>query len=300
MIFLNRYPRLISAVFLCCVGPGLPVITHAAEMVRAEPVAIPALRQSHSRGWEVVESPNFRFFHQKQSALVTRLAKLCEESRTVIRDRWLGSAAKQTWVIKCDVYLYAVAADFQRQTRCPADTLGVADLEIGEGKVWKRRVYLRSDHEACLAVIGVHELAHVILAERFTQRQIPRWADEGIALNSEPLSRQQDTRRWLAAEVRQGRGFTLFQLISMRQLPQDKLWGDLFYAQSGSLIEYLLSQNSNSEEAVLQIVESWQQQGPDQSSQRATLAKLEAEWKAWLLKSDATGESGRQVAADRP
>jgi hypothetical protein len=39
-----------------------------------------------------------------------------------------------------------------------------------------------------------HELTHVVLAEKFTRKQIPRWANEGMAILSEPAARQA-TRR---------------------------------------------------------------------------------------------------------
>jgi hypothetical protein len=281
----------ITGVFLCYVSPERPGITIAAEHPQIRTTAADVLRHSHSQGWFVTDSVNFRFYHQNQTLLVTRLAKLCEESRLAIHKRWLRSVAQKPWEIKCDVYLYPTPAEYQQRTLYLAESWGFADLEIGQGKVWTRRLHLRSDNETCLTVASVHELTHVILAERFAHRQIPRWADEGIAMNSEPRSRQQKMRNWLAGEVRQGRGFTLPQLLSMVQYPQDKLLGDLFYGQSGSLIEFLLSQNSESEEAVLRIVERWQQQEFDRPSQRAALTKLEAEWKAWLLNLEVNGSS---------
>ena len=204
-----------------------------------------------------------------------------------------------TWSVKCDVFLYPTPAEYQQKTRFAADSWGFADLEIGEGKVWMRRLDLRSDNAARVMNVAIHELTHVVLADRFAFRQIPRWADEGIALNSEPASRQDDMRGWLAAEIRQGRGFSLAQLMSMRQYPQDKHLGDLFYAQSGSLIEFLLTQNSDTEEGVLRFVENTQQ-NLDKPVSGVSLAKLEVEWKAWLLKSASGPQTGVQLAGDRP
>ncbi len=272
----------------------------AGDQASAQPAATTALRHSQAAGWHIAESDNFRFHHHSQTGLVTRLATLCEASRQEIRKRWLGATQPDTWAIKCNVYLYPTTAEYQQKTRFPADSWGFADLEIGQGKVWMRRLDLRSDNEAKLLAVGIHELTHVVLADRFAVRQIPRWADEGIALNSEPPARQQSMRGWLAGEIRQGRGFSLSQLMSMQQYPQDKHLGDLFYAQSGSLIEFLLSQNSDSELGVLRIVENAQQHGVNQPLLGVSVARLEAEWKAWLLKSDADSQAGLKVASDRP
>lgn len=274
--------------------------TFCQAQVKASQPSTPAksvlLRHWASGGWQVAESENFRFFHRNQSAVVSRLSTLCETSRTAVSNRWLGKAKPAAWSVKCDVYLYPSGNEYQQRTRYPADSWGFANLEIGQGQVWVRRLDLRSDNEAKLNAVSVHELTHVVLADRFAQRQIPRWADEGIALNSEPAIRQESLRTWLADEIRQGRGYSLPQLLALQQYPQDKYWGDLFYAQSGSLVEFLIAQNSESEAGVIKLVESAQQAGAQPTLRGVPLSRLEAEWKAWLLKTD----SAPKVASDRP
>ena len=294
---LRSFP-LIFVLVAWSIATGLGQIVRAAEKVPPPPAKVETLRHSQANGWHVAESRSFRVHHHSQSELVARLAVLCEESRTAIRQRWLSTQNPVLWSIKCDVFLYPTPTEFQQKTRYPADSWGFADLEIGNGQVYMRRLDLRSDNEARVFNVAIHELTHVILADRFAHKQIPRWADEGIALNSEPLARQQDMRRWLAGEVKQGRGFTLRQLLSLQQYPQNKHMGDLFYAQSGSLVEFLLLQNSDSEEGVLRFVEG-SQQGLDKPLSGVSLAKLETEWKAWLVKSPGA-EGGVQLAADRP
>lgn len=293
----------LAAVFayatLCCLSILNCSVTFADEQ-NQQPACTCPVRHSVVGAWQVTESDNFRLYHRNQTALATRLASLCEKSRLAIRERWLGEFGQAMWTIKCDVYLYPTKEEFQQKTRYPADSWGFADLEIGQGQVWMRRLDMRSDVESRLTAVTIHELTHVVLADRFAHRQIPRWADEGIALNSEPPKRQQDMRRWLAGEIRQGRGFALTQLMAMQQYPTDKHLGDLFYAQSGSLIEFLLQQNSDSEEGVMRLVESSQYQGAGKPLQGISLARLESEWKAWLLKSESNSEAKVQLAADRP
>lgn len=281
------------------IATGLNQKIQAAEAVPTPPAKSEPLRHFQANGWHVAESRNFRFHHHNQSNLVARLATQCEVSRDAIRRRWSASSTPANWSIKCDVFLYPTTAEYQQKTRFPADSWGLADLEIGNGQVWMRRLDMRSDNEARAFNVAVHELTHVVLADRFAHRQIPRWADEGIALNCEPLIRQQDMSGWLAAEIRQGRGFSLQQLLSVQQYPQDKHLGDLFYAQSGSLIEFLLTRNAKSEETVIRLVEQ-AQQGHSTPLSGASLAKLESEWKAWLLRSHPSQGNGLQLASDRP
>ena len=286
----RRYVPLIFVFVAWSIATGLCQTVRAADEVRAPRLREEKLRHSEVNGWQVAESHNFRFHHHRQSNLVARLAVLCEDSRTAIRQRWLAAYGASNWSIKCDVFLYPTPTEYQQKTRFPADSWGFADLDIGDGKVWMRRLDLRSDNAARVYGVAVHELTHVVLADRFSHRQIPRWADEGIALNSEPAARQQDMRGWLAAEIKQGRGFALHQLLSLQQYPQDKHLGDLFYAQSGSLVEFLLARNSGSEEGVLRFVEG-SSRSPDQPLSGAYLAQLETEWKAWLIKSQ-SGSTG--------
>lgn len=294
------YRRALPLIFVFVawsISTGLNQPVRAADAV--PPAKAETLRHSQANGWHVAESRNFRFHHHSQAPLVTRLAAVCESSREAIRQRWSSQGTPANWSIKCDVFLYPTSTEYQQKTRFPADSWGFADLEIGDGQVWMRRLDMRSDNEARVFNVAVHELTHVILADRFARKQIPRWADEGIALNCEPLVRQKDMRGWLAAEIRQGRGFSLQQLLSMQQYPQDKHLGDLFYAQSGSLIEFLLAQNSGSEESVVRLVEQ-AQQGSMTPLASGSLAKLEGDWKAWLLKTSPSQDNGVQLAADRP
>ena len=47
-----------------------------------------------------------------------------------------------------------------------------------------------------------HELTHLILADRFSPRQVPRWSDEGMAVLADPAEKQRlhlrDLRQALA------------------------------------------------------------------------------------------------------
>ncbi len=85
-----------------------------------------------------------------------------------------------------------------------------------------------------------HEVTHIVLSDLFVVRQIPRWADEGIAVLAEPLAEQRNREAELRKPLDTGRVFPVSQLMAM-EYPEQKDWR-LFYAQSVSLTRYLVDQ----------------------------------------------------------
>ena len=207
---------------------------------------------------------------------------------------------KADWTPKCDLFLYPSGAEFQRLTRFPMETWGFADLEIGDGKVWLRRLHVRADDIQRLDKLLVHELTHVVLADHFAKHQIPRWADEGIAVLSEPVARRNELRRWLNQEAAQGRVFSLKDLASQRHVPRDKRLGDLFYAQSSALVEFLLTERKLPESELLRFVSESESRGLNAAMSRrfpeVTVTELETEWRQWMT----TSRADIQLAEDEP
>ncbi len=150
-----------------------------------------------------------------------------------------------------------------------------------------RRLHLRTDDAARIDKLLVHELTHVVLADYFAKHQIPRWADEGIAVLSEPAERRTKLREWLNEEAQQGRQFSLRELTMHRSVPQDKRLGELFYAQSAALVEFLLTERNLSESELLQFVSDSETHGFPEAARRQfadTLAdRWESDWRNWLV-----------------
>ncbi len=246
------------------------------------------VRRSETNGWKVIESKSFRIHHVGASTTAERLAPLCERTRQSLRERWLGETQPTDWSPKCDLFLYPSGAAFQRLTRVPAETWGLADLEVGDKKVWLRRLHLRTDDAQRIDKLLVHELTHVVLADYFAEHQIPRWADEGIAVMSEPIERRNELRRWLTQEAEQRRLFSFRELAAQRHVPRDKRLGDLFYAQSSALIDFLLTEQGLSESQVLRVVSESESRGLSETLARwfpdVTVAALESDWRQWLTR----------------
>ena len=86
-----------------------------------------------------------------------------------------------------------------------------------------------------------HETTHVVLAGNFGQHQVPRWADEGIAVLTEPLEKVEQHRRNLAKSQREGLLFSVQDLMNLQNYPEPRQIA-AFYAQSVMLVEFLTTQ----------------------------------------------------------
>jgi hypothetical protein len=124
-------------------------------------------------------------------------------------------------------------------------------------RVVARRMNLRADHPLLVTAILPHEVTHVVLADLFTDQQIPRWADEGIAVLAEPHAEQETRAAELQEPLEAGRTFDLRKLMAM-DYPDAKDWS-LYYAQSVSLTRFLVEQGPP--DKFVQFVQNSQRNG---------------------------------------
>jgi hypothetical protein len=105
-------------------------------------------------------------------------------------------------------------------------------------RVLARRIDLHCDDPNMSIGVLPHEVTHVVLAGRFP-RALPRWADEGMAVLSEPRGRIERHLRNLPMHAQQNQLFQVGQLLKFdKSYPDPQLVGP-FYAQSVSVVEYL-------------------------------------------------------------
>lgn len=189
--------------------------------------------------WQVHETANFRI-HHNDPALAEKAAEVAEAARLSQVVRWAGSAPRGSWSPKCEIYLYPTARIFSEMTGQPEPSPGFSTMGMSGGRIVARRVNLRVDHPNLLKAILPHEITHVVLADLFPQQQIPRWADEGMAVLAEPASEQHMRAADLVDPLASGQLFNVEQLMAM-DYPEGKFWG-LYYAQSVSLTRFLVEQ----------------------------------------------------------
>jgi hypothetical protein len=228
----------------------------------------------------VRETPSFRILHDDPE-LADRAAEVAEAARDAQIRRWTGSAPRGPWTPRCELYLYPTARVFSQMTGQPEESPGFSTMGMNGGRIIARRVNLRVDHPNLLRAILPHEITHVVLADLFPQQQIPRWADEGMAVLSEPPSEQHLRAADLNEPLSSGRLFNLKQLMTM-DYPEERFWA-LYYAQSVSLTRFLVEKGSPTQ--FVQFVQRSQQSGPDAELRRIYnidgFADLQARWAAY-------------------
>ena len=142
---------------------------------------------------------------------------------------------------KCDIYLYDTGAQYSRLKGQPATTPGHSQIELDSttGRVVVRQIFLHCDHPTMIHDVLPHETTHVVLAGQFGNHHVPRWADEGIAVLTEPADKIQHHRKNLAIGFKNKAAWIpLRELLQMDNYPPPAQI-DTFYAQSVALVDYL-------------------------------------------------------------
>jgi hypothetical protein len=245
----------------------LPRIRELREgkLAEAEPVAV-AVRHldGKEKGWEVAETSNFRIFHQGQKETAERVARAAEQARTAAARRWLGESVAD-WKPICEVYLHANAQDYSRATNQPATSPGHSTVMLDAGRIMSRRIDLRRDEPTLLTQRLPHETTHVVLAGQFGDRPLPRWADEGLAVLSEPEEEVVRYRERLQECVRNHQLFTLDKLLALQEYPEARRI-DAFYCESVALAEFLLKEKDA--KTLTAFLRDVQRLGAEAASQR--------------------------------
>ena len=187
--------------------------------------------------WQTFDTPNFRIIHADET-LARKVANRAEAARADLVQRWSGHPARGAWTPRCDLYLYPTASQFSVETGQPEESPGFSTAELSGGRVSMRLIRLRGDHPRMVDAVLPHEITHVVLAELFPIRQIPRWADEGMAVLSEPGNEQNLRAADLHGPLTANGVFKLIDLMTT-DYPADP-YRALFYAQSISVTRFLV------------------------------------------------------------
>jgi tetratricopeptide (TPR) repeat protein len=215
----------------------------AADKVPASERSYTIQHQSGSgHGWSITETSHFRIFHRQPREYIEKVAHMAERTRYDMYRKWFGAAGPE-WHPKCDVYLHATADEYMRADRAPATSPGHSriDKDNGTGRIVARTIHLRCDNPNMLEAVLPHETTHVVLAGQFGGADVPRWADEGIAVLAEPEREIDKHRKNLARCHKDGTLIPVRDLVHMPDYPQPR-YISAFYAQSVVLCEFLAKQ----------------------------------------------------------
>src|SRR5207245_1234603 len=154
---------------------------------------------------------NFRVFHNQSRDLAEQTARVAEKSRADMARKWLGEL-EPDWNHQCDIVLHATTEDYSRTTGKHSSLHGHSTIQSDGGRVLSRRIDLHCDDTSMLTAVLRHETTHVVVAGKLGDYAVPRWADEGMAVLSEPRDKIDSHLRGLPS-YRTGR-----QLFGVRQL----------------------------------------------------------------------------------
>jgi hypothetical protein len=243
------------------------------------PVAVKIQHLERNRqGWYVAETANFRIFHKQDRELVDKVARTAEETRAAMTRKWFGKAGAD-WKPKCSIYLHDTAREYSQITGISASSPGHSRIETESERVVSRQIDVRCDHPGMLKSVLPHETTHVVLAGQFGNKPVPRWADEGMAVLTEPRDKLALHKKNLARSRQDGQLFAVRDLMELSDYPKPRLIG-AFYAQSVSLVDYLTRQRG----AVIfsQFLREAQRDGYEPALKKfyhfRNFADLEASW----------------------
>lgn len=208
----------------------------------ARAAGVPARNLIHlpgkSQSWSVAQTTNFRIYH-RDPALAEKVGELAEEARKMAHEKWFAGEPLEDWNPVCEIYLYPTAGEYSAATGVPAFSPGHSKVMNEHGRITSRVLAIRTDDSNMLEAVLPHETAHVVFAGRFGHHAVPRWADEGMAVLTEPRSKQEGHLTNLVQARRTATGFSCGEILGMQDYPAGGRMRD-FYAHSVGICRYLV------------------------------------------------------------
>jgi len=266
---------------------GQTLLTRLEERAKAPNVLVKATTVSHrgqnKEGWQVAETRHFRIFHRMDAQQAEQIAQIAEQTRATMYRKWFD-VEEVDWQPHCELIVHPNVASYTQMTGVPANSPGHSRIESDpSGRIISRRVDVRLDIAAMAETVLPHETTHVVIAGMFGNAPVPRWADEGIAVLSEPNEKIDLHRRNLAKHHKDGLLFGLKELMELKDYPHPRQIGS-FYAQSVVLVEFLTSKRGP--KTFSEFVKDGVRQGYETALQRhynMTFTQLDQAWQQQVI-----------------
>jgi len=237
----------------------------------------------NKEGWQVARTPFFVIFHKQNNDFAERAAQAAENTRATMYRKWFEGDGGE-WEPQCELILHPNGDSYTQMTGVPTNSPGHSRIESDpSGRVIARRMDLRLDIKGMMEAVLPHEATHVVLAGMFGANHVPRWADEGIAVLSEPETKVDLHRRNLLKNHADGHLFGLKELMELKDYPHPRRIG-AFYAQSVVLVEWLTQQRGP--KVFTDFVRDGLRQGYEVSLQRhynMSFTQLDALWQKQVI-----------------
>lgn len=186
-----------------------------------------------------------------------------------------------TWEDRAKIYLFKDREEYQKKG-------GQGQWSEAHADVVKREIRCYVTQENFFEDVLPHELGHLIFREFIGyKRKIPLWLEEGVAIYLERKYRQE--RLLLAKMVVNSTYFIPLKELEMIEDSRTTL-AVIFYAESASIIEFLLIQYGNGlfvefcrRLRDLRVDQNWTT-AFKQAYSFSSLAEMEVSWKEFLLR----------------
>lgn len=263
----------VIALGFSVLGLGLagnePQAEAKAEVKRIPPQNLPLVQMPKETPTKVDQSALFTV--TGGDALVNRVVlREAEFAAKELAQRWIGKpfpALKEPYkiVVKIDSTLNG-STTFTFSGESPS-------------KLLTSETRLSGSLEKILREELPHEITHCLLAAHFG-RPLTRWADEGIALLSEPANQQAQHDKKCRELLNSGKAIHLKKLLVMNDYPTEI---EILYAQGHSVARFLYEKDSKK---LLPLIEASFADGWDKAL-KATYGfndvdALETAWLAWM------------------
>ena len=236
----TRHPRLLHSI------PSVPVQYSLIVCFLGLVFVLPQAAQGAKRqsAWALTESANFRLFSRAAAPRGSTLTADFELLRQRLFSYWTENEKPASWSPKCDIVLHETDASYLAEVGSQAgSTVASSLLDDRGGKIVTRRIDVRGSCADWRRSAFPHELTHIVLADRFVGKTLPRWADEGMAILADPVDKQTLHWRDLQTAMVRRQAFRTVELMELRDYPAANRWGP-FYGQSASLVRFLLERES--------------------------------------------------------
>ena len=229
------------------------------------------------QSWRAFQSASFNLYWYKgDSHFVQRLVEAGEEALSLLEDE-IGAKRERT----IEVYVYGSTAALQDALIYPDEwTGGVAFTEYGIVALGVSVSQLSWGEDAM-----AHEMAHLVVHQVTANGYgivLPTWLDEGLATYAEGRL-SDDLASALNSAVKRGRLDSVQSLSS--SFPADTAGATLAYAESYSLVEYLL-ENQGGRENMLELLGAIRAGSGYEEALRGvygfSVSQLDSQWKQYL------------------
>ncbi|TRZ96391.1 hypothetical protein D4R78_00145 [bacterium] len=194
---------------------------------------------SEAGEWRLAKSNHFIVYYKEASeSFINRTIEKAEEYYDQIADE-LGFRRYDFWLWdkRAKIYIYDNLEDYQAATDQPSWSSGIVSPK---DKIIKTFLDAHGFFDRTLP----HEMGHIIFREfvGFDNHAIPVWLDEGVASLGE-RQRYSTFHILVKQAIKNGKFIQMEELTNLSpQQMQDDASVNLFYAESISIVDYLLKE----------------------------------------------------------